>query len=146
MKPYLTVQRKMLLSFLRMHAGETLSAAEIATQIKQFNDISVSAVYRNLARLADAGRARKFLSADGRTILYQYRDPEKCDAHLHLKCTDCGTVFHMDEITTESVLETVLKYDAFFIDKKETILYGLCGECRRRHHIKTGESPCTEKK
>jgi Fur family ferric uptake transcriptional regulator len=131
MKQYATAQRKLMISFLSAHAAQVFSAAELAKNMDA-GGISLSAVYRNLARLAGEGRVRKLLSDDGRTFMYQHRDPAVCDAHLHLKCTKCGKIFHMDDAASQSVLDAARENDAFLIDKTQTILYGLCDVCRKR--------------
>ncbi len=130
MKQYATTQRRMMISFLSAHAAQSFSASEIAKGMDAC--ISLSAVYRNLGRLAGEGRVRKLLSSDGRTFMYQYRDPSVCDAHLHLKCIKCGKIFHMNDAASEVMLNAVQKNDAFVIDKTQTVLYGQCGDCRKR--------------
>lgn len=134
MKTYETEQRRRLAEYLAEHQEIPMSAEEIAKGIteefKSDKTISVSSVYRNLAKLLEAGKVREFRKDDGRTALYQYTDPVKCSAHLHMKCTVCGKLFHMDNKISETLLQSVLESSAFSIDGSKTVLYGVCSHCR----------------
>ena len=132
---YRTKQRMLLLDYLRNNADKPLCAEEIARGLSECecncsDRVSVSSVYRNLALLAAGGDVRKFTAEDGRTALYQYVDHVRCDAHLHLRCTDCGKLLHMDEDLSIRVLRAVMGSTDFLINGKKTVLYGVCSECR----------------
>ena len=134
MRVYRTKQRMLLLDYLRKNAETPLCAEEIARGLSECEDcaaerVSVSSVYRNLALLAAGGDVRKFTADDGRTALYQYVDHVRCDAHLHLRCTACGKLFHMDEELSPRVQRAVMGSANFLIDGKQTVLYGVCSEC-----------------
>ena len=64
-------------------------------------------------------------------MFYQYMKAEACRDHLHLSCKKCGKTFHMDEAETEALVEAVAKLDGFEIDRSETVLYGLCEDCKK---------------
>jgi len=134
MRVYRTKQRMLLLDYLRKNAETPLCAEEIARGLSECEEcaaerVSVSSVYRNLALLAAGGDVRKFTADDGRTALYQYVDHVRCDAHLHLRCTACGKLFHMDEELSTRVQRAVMGSANFLIDGKQTVLYGVCSEC-----------------
>ena len=128
MQAYMTQPRKRLLTYLHEHADETLSAGQIAGDLPE---ISVSAVYRNLSALERDGAVRKLAKAGSREVFYQYMKAEACRDHLHLSCKKCGKTFHMDEAETEALVEAVAKLDGFEIDRSETVLYGLCEDCKK---------------
>ena len=134
MRVYRTKQRMLLLDYLRKNTDTPLCAEEIARGLSECEGcsadrVSVSSVYRNLALLAAGGDVRKFTADDGRTALYQYVDHVRCDAHLHLRCTACGRLLHMDEELSTRVVRAVLGNADFLIDGKQTVFYGVCGEC-----------------
>ena len=52
--------------------------------------------------------------------------------HLHLACKDCGKTFHMDVPATERIVEEAREEAGFEIDRKSTVLVGVCRECRER--------------
>ncbi len=134
MRVYRTKQRMLLLDYLRKNAETPLCAEEIARGLSECEGcgterVSVSSVYRNLALLAAGGDVRRFTADDGRTALYQYVDHVRCDAHLHLRCTNCGKLLHMEEELSTRVQRAVMSSANFMIDGKQTVLYGTCGEC-----------------
>ena len=129
MQAYMTQPRKRLLSYFQNHADETLSAAQISADLPE---IRVSAVYRNLSTLEKEGALRKTTRTGTREVFYQYMDAEACRAHLHLSCKACGQTFHMDARQTEALVQSVAAADGFAVDRSETVLYGVCGECQAK--------------
>ena len=108
MARYLTRQRKQLLEYLSEHTDEQMTARQIADALTA-ESISISAVYRNLSALEE----------------------EECKDSLHLSCRVCGKSIHLGEKETEQLLHSTLDSTGFQIDKTETILYGVCADCRK---------------
>ena len=130
MPKYMTRQRKALVSYLNRHPDELLSAQQIADALRD-DSVSLSAVYRNLAELEAEGKVRRSHTGAGREIEFQYLDSAGCRDCLHLSCTRCGRTFHMDTDGADRLLNAVAQRDGFVIDKSETVLYGVCGDCRK---------------
>lgn len=128
MQAYMTQPRKRLLSYLHSHADETLTAGQISQDLPE---ISVSAVYRNLAALEQDGTVRRVAKSGSREVFYQYMQAEACREHLHLSCKQCGKTFHMDGEETEALLASIARLDGFAVDRADTVLYGICEACRR---------------
>lgn len=128
MQAYMTQPRKRLLSYLHSHADETLTAGQISQDLPE---ISVSAVYRNLAALEQDGTVRRVAKNGSREVFYQYMQAEACREHLHLSCKQCGKTFHMDGEETEALLASIARLDGFAVDRADTVLYGICEACRR---------------
>ena len=129
MQACMTQPRKRLLTYLHNHADEDLTAAKIAEELPE---ISVSAVYRNLSALEKDGAVRKVAKNGSREVFYQYRKAEACRDHLHLSCKICGRTFHMDEAGTQALLDAIARADGFTVDREDTVLYGICGECQNK--------------
>lgn len=129
MGKYQTKQRKIFLDFLASHPDQSFSAAGIA-QALQAEQISISAVYRNLCDLEKEGRVRRISKSGSREVYYQYAAAECCKAHLHLSCKGCGKTFHMGLPHAEQLIRAVEAGEGFAIDKTDTVLYGLCADCR----------------
>ena len=127
---YKTKQRQALLDNLEQHTHEELSAGEIAETLAQ-QDISRSAVYRNLATLEQEGALRRSTRAGSRETVYQYSGSEACRACLHLSCTKCGRTFHMNHLSAEDLIRNVDLAEGFAVDRAETVLYGVCSDCRK---------------
>ncbi|MBQ2829714.1 MAG: transcriptional repressor [Oscillospiraceae bacterium] len=141
MRVYRTKQRMLLLDYLKENTDTPLCAEEIARGLSECEcgcteRVSVSSVYRNLALLAAGGDVRRFTADDGRTALYQYVDHVRCDTHLHLRCTVCGRLLHMDEELSTRVMRAVFGSANFMIDGKQTVLHGVCGECSANEQSK----------
>ena len=128
MTKYATRQRKALLQYLHSHADEQLTARQIGEALSG-EEISASAVYRNLAALEEAGQVRRLSKSGAREIFFQYAGAEHCRDCLHLSCKKCGKTIHMDADEAERLIQSVAICDKFKIDKTDTVLYGVCGEC-----------------
>ncbi len=130
MSKYMTRQRRALLDYLEAHADESLSAAQIA-QALSAQEISVSAVYRNLSALEEEGRLHRSASGAGKELRYRYSGAELCRGCLHLSCTRCGRTFHLRRTDANRLVNAVAEEaGGFALDRAETVLYGVCGDCR----------------
>ena len=130
MAKYVTKQRRQLLEYLSRHTDEQMTARQIADALTQEN-ISLSAVYRNLSDLEEDGLLKRSIREGTRDVFYQYIAAEECKGSLHLSCRVCGKSIHLGEKEAEQLLDSTLESTGFQIDKSETILYGVCGDCRK---------------
>lgn len=129
MRGYNTGQRRRLLAFFESHRDERLSAEQIAEMISsEGGEISLSAIYRNIERLEQEGLLRRDASSDGRKAVFQYMGGS-CADHLHLQCTGCGDVIHLDDDATDAMRRAVSSCGEFSIDERKTVLYGRCKKC-----------------
>ena len=128
MPQYATRQRKALLAFLHSHPDESFSARRITEALREEN-ISLSAVYRNLAALEAQGMIRRTPKDGSNEVFYRFTQAETCKQHLHLQCSQCGKTFHMDCPATESLVEQVAQCADFHLDRSTTVLYGVCSAC-----------------
>ncbi|MDL2289427.1 transcriptional repressor [Clostridia bacterium OttesenSCG-928-F22] len=131
MKEYATTQRKLLFDFLKQHHDQHYSIEEIANSLCSAENISMSSIYRNINYMVANGSVRRF-SADGsRRFLYQYigSNDTDCSKHIHLKCEQCGKIFHLGKEAMDAVVASTKQNNSFNIDIKRTILYGSCKDC-----------------
>lgn len=129
MSKYMTRQRRTLLSYLSGHADELLSAREIADALEA-EDVSRSAVYRNVAALEAEGKLRRDRGGDAREVYYRYVGAAGCRESLHLSCKRCGKTFHMGSGGADALTRAVERTEGFAVDKSDTVLYGVCAMCR----------------
>lgn len=127
MADYVTEQRKELLSFFKRNPDAAFTAKQIADQMP---GVSLSAVYRNLSRLEKSGEISRSVKEGFREIFYSYVASESCHGCLHLTCQKCGSTVHMNHEISEKMIDALNETDGFFIDKKKTVLYGICAKCR----------------
>lgn len=130
MAKYQTRQRKRLLTYLSEHTDEQMTARQISGALAEDN-ISISAVYRNLADLEAEGLLKRSVREGTREAFYQYIAAGECKDSLHLSCRICGKSIHLGEKEAEQLLHGTLESTGFQIDKSETILYGFCADCRK---------------
>ena len=129
MPKYMTKQRKALLNYLSQHADERLSAKQLEDALKS-EGISISAVYRNISELEREGKVRRVNNSGSREVFYQYTDSEHCKDCLHLSCEKCGKTYHMNSAVAQTLIENLAQSDEFTIDKANTVLYGVCKDCK----------------
>ena len=130
MAKYITKQRKAFLSYLELHPDQSLTAKQIADALEGEN-ISISAVYRNLCDLEAEGKIRRISRSGNREIFYQYTDADACRSSLHLSCKKCGRTFHMGNQSVQLIVHNIAKNENFAIDTTDTLIYGVCKSCRK---------------
>ena len=107
--------KKMWIDFFESHHDQSFSAEEIINQLKN-DEISISAVYRNLAELEKDGKIRKNIKSGNRKIFYQFVDCDECKGHLHLTCTKCGKTEHLPDADSNEIVKSVLQNSNFNLD------------------------------
>lgn len=133
MAVYKTVQREELLNFLREHSQTPMSIGEISESMKNDSNIKKapgeSTVYRLIKELVENGEVKRIVNGSGRSFVYQIVDGENCVRHLHMKCTVCGKLCHMDDEQSRRLVDKILQEDDFEVDNS-TVLLGKCSECK----------------
>lgn len=127
---YNTESKKQLLDFFIKNANRQFTPSEIIYELGKTGAIvGTSTIYRQIKKLCDTGILKKY-SEDG-TYKYQYTGKSnECDNHMHLKCTNCEKIFHIECCTNELVLQ-IYKSHGFKVDSGSTILYGTCSACTK---------------
>ena len=142
MAEYATEQKKILLQFLREHCESAYTVEELVAGMAELNRTRVpakSTVYRLMTHLVEEGTVKRFVKGHSRTFLYQIVAGEHCHSHLHLKCMGCGRLIHLDEQTSDALLERVLACSSFAVSEAETVLYGSCADCKHTSAKTEGE-------
>ncbi len=132
MPKYQTKQRKALLTFFESHPDEIFSAKQIAEHM-QADELSMSAVYRNLTELESEGTIQRAAKGGSKQAFYRFVGAESCKNHLHLACSRCGKTFHMDLPESAVLMDRVKDSSDFRIDSAKTVLYGVCGNCKEQN-------------
>lgn len=127
---YNTESRIRILSFLSKNSERNFTAEEIASA-HELESVGKSTVFRRLAQLSSYGEIRRISDSRSRKVTYQYIDKEHCSEHLHLKCSSCGRLFHLDGETSRSFREIILSSKQFRVDPS-TLLPGVCESCAPR--------------
>ncbi|MDR2073158.1 MAG: transcriptional repressor [Spirochaetaceae bacterium] len=128
---YQTRQGGMILTYLASLGGSHITAAGIAGHFQTLKSpIGKTTVYRHLERLVESGKVRRYFLEDGESACYQYiPGNSRCEEHFHLKCENCGKLFHVNCDTLETVASHVRKKHRFTINPLKTVFYGTCSRC-----------------
>ena len=132
MLQYQTEQKKLLASYLHDHKDRAFTVEEICEGIRGERGADApgkSTLYRLITRMVEEGSVKRFVRENSRKFVYQAVECEHCDAHLHMKCTDCGKLFHMEEKVTGELLSVIRKSSFFCVSEEKTVLFGTCGAC-----------------
>lgn len=133
MSGYNTEQRKVLVDFLSNHRETPYTIEELISALQNEPNITTvpgrSTVYRLMTKLVDDGLVKRFVKGHSRHFYYQIVTSHHCHDHIHMKCTSCGKLYHMDDEETEKILSEVFNNASFMIDREETTLYGTCVGC-----------------
>ncbi len=128
MKTYHTHQRTSLLNFLKENSERAFTIEEITEKLNN-DEIAKSTVYRLMQKLVSENLVHRTVKGNSRSFVYQYISDEKCENHLHMKCTDCGKVYHLDSGVT-SIIQSNIKSNTSFEIDSHTVLLGKCGKCK----------------
>ena len=91
---------------------------------KEFPNISLGTVYRNLTLLADLGEVLKFSTGCGSD-----RFDGDTSLHSHFSCRKCGRVIDLPIADQEMLSVKAAEGFPGRIDTNMVIFYGLCGDC-----------------
>jgi Fur family peroxide stress response transcriptional regulator len=124
-----SAKRDAILDILRgtvIHPG----AQWVYEQLKpDMPDLSLGTVYRNLRFFHEEGIILSLGVVNGEERFDGVAEP-----HPHFICSACGAVLDLPRHRANALchgLEGILNAeDAFFIDSRRTIFYGLCQRCR----------------
>ena len=115
-------QREALIQLLRSTTSHPDAEWLYTGLRKEFPNISLGTVYRNLRQLSDSGEILEL--SDGATSHFD----GDISPHYHMKCTCCRGIF---DIPKDAVSLTVKTEDGFRIDGISLMLNGICRNCQK---------------
>lgn len=131
-KQYQTRQHRAISAVFEDNPSACLTAAEVAAVLAR-NDfqIGMATIYRTLARMCDDGTLRRFQpDEDGQPARYQ--SCQCREEHLHIRCTECGELCHLQCDELRAFSQHLLNSHGFTLREDKSMLYGVCENCRRR--------------
>jgi len=120
-----TFQRITILSVIDREGHATVD--EIYEKVRESHPtLSLATVYKNIVTMVEQGVLVE-VPISGRKSKYELKKSE----HLHLICTECGSVTDrsLDEVIARDT-ETIAKDSAFTLQNRQVNLYGVCEACR----------------
>ena len=132
MSKYQTRPLRQLKTYLSAHSQESFTVEELTEALaKEYgeNAPGKSTLYRLLPRLEQEQTVKRFEKEGAHRPYYQMIS---CDhEHLHLKCTACGKLFHMNHKLSKD-MESLLALNGFLLDTGKTTLLGTCKGCTQK--------------
>ena len=128
---YHTKHGDSVLDFIVSHRGSHVTAAQISEHFARRNTpIARTTIYRQLERLVRDGKVRKYIVDELSGACFQYAgDQSGCDEHFHLKCEQCGHLFHVQCDQFMDTRKHIFEDHAFEMNAVKTVFYGTCKDC-----------------
>ena len=127
---YKTKQLQAILDYVISHRDTHVTAAQIVEHFeKAETSIGRTTVFRNLDKLTECGKIRRYITDGLSGACYQYAEDENCHSHFHLKCEGCGELTHLECAELNSLEHHVHSEHAFQINMLKTVFYGTCSTC-----------------
>jgi Fur family ferric uptake transcriptional regulator len=125
----ITPQREIVLSVLHQ-LNEPASAEHVYQKVQRISEaIDISTVYRTLDLLKEFDIVMTIDTGDG-SRMYEFVGLE--GPHIHLVCSECGSVTGVDIASVEPLATFMRERYAFEIDLDHLSLVGLCEDCRNK--------------
>lgn len=121
---YQTQQRRIVLGCFQNNCDRQLTADEVLALLGS-SAPGKSTVYRVIKKLCEEGVLRRFALEGSSKSAYQLVGASCCSEHLHIKCTGCGMLLHLDK----SAQDELTRKTGFVIDDVRSMLYGKCEKC-----------------
>ena len=128
---YATASRRKILEYLKNSNDHTVTAADVDEYLKKHDsEVNITTIYRYLDKLAGEQRIMKYVADKGERAVFQYVDEGRhCREHLHLKCVQCGRIYHLDCHFMDEVRAHLMAEHGFTLQCEGSVLYGLCRSC-----------------
>jgi len=128
---YNTKAHREIQNYLEQNWASTVSAADILQYLKENGTpVNATTVYRYLEKLCSEHAIIKYVASKGQKSVYQLsRQDHRCSEHLHLKCTKCGKILHLDCGFMDEFKDHLKGYHDFQLQYEGNILYGVCSGC-----------------
>lgn len=128
---YSTKQQLAILQRLKEHGATPVTAQELSEELHQDGfPVSLATVYRQLEKLAGAGRVHKVSTDSG--ALYQTCPRHSGQGCLLLRCQNCGRMDHLDSPQFQELCRRLGAEQGFLVDGRQTVLTGLCRLCGKK--------------
>ncbi|MBS4981015.1 MAG: transcriptional repressor [Lachnospiraceae bacterium] len=120
-------QRESIKTYLQNTTEHPTADIVYAHVRKEFPNISLGTVYRNLNLLAETGDALKISTPSGGDRFDGVTKP-----HYHFICTCCGKVIDLDMESIDHIKDIAGKNFAGKIESHITMFYGKCKDCNAK--------------
>ena len=122
-------QKEIILRALEEHCVHP-TADELYKYIsKDYSDIGVATVYRNLNKFAEKGLIRKIIGLDGSSHFDSCIEP-----HYHFVCSCCGKIYDIPGNIAQDLIAKAEEFTDCKITSMDITFRGLCKACEDKHN------------
>lgn len=138
-RSYMTPSRKAVLSLFCSHPHRQFTAEQVCTLLCESNEagtalLGKSTVYRQLSKLCEEGQLSRTTATDGTggaVNVYQYAEQDgQGESRFRLQCRLCGRVMPLSCEQIETLAAHLHEHHGFVVEGN-TVLRGICRECRK---------------
>ncbi len=127
---YFTKGRIKILEYLKENNDRMFTVCHISDYLKETGSAkNTSTIYRYLDELVQNGLIVKQIDPNAGKAVFRYV-PEKCHDHLHMKCSNCGRIIHLDCGFMNEIERHLQEKHGFKLESKSSVLNGVCDKCR----------------
>ncbi|MBK5200515.1 MAG: transcriptional repressor [Spirochaetaceae bacterium] len=132
---YNTKSKNTIIEILKTNKETALCAESILEVFNQkCQKVNITTIYRNLDKLEKEKIINKFPASDSHKALYQIACHDlKNEEHLHLQCSQCGKIIHLDCEYMKKFIQHIKDYHEFDLTCDKSILFGLCQVCKNKN-------------
>ena len=117
-------QREAIMSFLAKRKDHPTADVIYDNVRKEYPNISLGTVYRNLSLLAEMQSIKKLSCGDGKEHFDWDTSP-----HNHFVCRTCGSLLDIEYKSSPKTLQAASKNFKGKIEDSATMFYGTCEKC-----------------
>ena len=132
-RSYNTRARKHILEFLQNNSSTTVSVSDILEYLGSMGiSVNFTTVYRYLNKLDLERRVIKITEESGKAVYQFVGHKNSCSEHIHIKCTHCGKLEHIECDFMEHIRTHLYEDHGFTLKCDGSILYGTCAACKNK--------------
>lgn len=141
MKQRNTIQRKLLLKTVKNLKTHPTAEEVFKAVAKEYPQISLATVYRNLNLMAQNGEIGKIPVGDA-----AYRFDAGAEPHYHVRCLKCGKFYDVKAEYCREIDRMIEKRTGYKISGHSLLFEGVCTECREKEEAENpaGKEECGE--
>lgn len=127
-------QREAILNFLTKRKDHPTADVVYQEIRKEYPNISLGTVYRNLALFVKEGQAYSLFPGDGKEHFDGTVQP-----HYHFYCRNCRSVMDLDFPYQAEITHTAQRTFSGVLETHQTCFLGLCSKCAEKSNQKGDE-------
>lgn len=130
---YRTKQQELIFSYLEETKGSHFTAEDIRVYFERKQiTLGIATIYRQLEKLVTEGQVQKYYIDEHSASCFEYTGEKvsyDAEKHFHLKCQNCGKLFHVECEELAEIAEHLKCEHGFELNPFRTVFYGICKDC-----------------